>query len=89
MNFALKVNKKINQFELSEIVMSRTEEILNEAKKEINLLTSKKIDYIIITGGIIDSYAFSYLTNLTSIHIPYTVRTIMDGIFWNTTSHIF
>lgn len=42
---------KINQFELSEVVMSRIEEILNEAKKEINLLTSKKIDYIIITGG--------------------------------------
>ena len=44
-------NLKINQFELSEVVMSRLEEILNETKKEINLLTSRKIDYIIITGG--------------------------------------
>lgn len=42
---------KINQFEISEIVSSRLEEILNLAKKEINILTSKRIDYIIITGG--------------------------------------
>lgn len=44
-------SQKINQYEVSEIVESRLEEILNEAKKEINLLTSHKIDYIIITGG--------------------------------------
>lgn len=42
---------KINQFEISEVVSSRIEEILNLAKKEINILTSKEIDYIIITGG--------------------------------------
>lgn len=42
---------RINQYEISEIVSSRLEEILNLAKKEINILTSKKIDYIIITGG--------------------------------------
>lgn len=42
---------KINQFEISEIVSSRLEEILNLAKKEMNILTSKRIDYIIITGG--------------------------------------
>ena len=53
--------KKINQFELSEIVMSRIEEILIEAKKEINLLTSKKIDYIIITGGISNMLGFEYV----------------------------
>jgi len=52
---------KINQFELSEVVMSRTEEILNEAKKEINLLTSKKIDYIIITGGTSNIPGFEYI----------------------------
>ena len=52
---------KINQFEISEIVMSRTEEILNEAKKEINLLTSKKIDYIIITGGTSNITNFEYV----------------------------
>jgi cell division protein FtsA len=42
---------KINQFEISEIVSSRLEEILNLAKKEMNILTTKRIDYIIITGG--------------------------------------
>ncbi|MBP3461391.1 MAG: hypothetical protein J6K21_03170 [Bacilli bacterium] len=42
---------KINQFELSEVVMSRIEEILILARKEINLLTKREVDYIIITGG--------------------------------------
>ncbi len=42
---------KINQFEVSEIVSSRVEEILNLVKKELNILTSKQIDYMIITGG--------------------------------------
>jgi cell division ATPase FtsA len=56
---------KINQFELSEVVMSRTEEILNEAKKEINLLTSKKIDYIIITGGTSNIPGFEYIVKDT------------------------
>ncbi len=54
-------NVKINQFELSEIVMSRLQEILNEAKKEINLLTSRKIDYIIITGGTSNMLGFEYV----------------------------
>ena len=57
----MKNNLKINQFELSEVVMSRLEEILNEAKKEINLLTSKKIDYIIITGGTSNMPGFEYI----------------------------
>ena len=52
---------KINQFEVSEIVMSRLEDILNEAKKEINLLTSRKIDYIIITGGTSNMLGFEYV----------------------------
>lgn len=56
-------NLKINQFELSEIVMSRTEEILNEAKKEINLLTSRKIDYIIITGGTSNMPGFEHVVH--------------------------
>lgn len=43
--------KKINQFELSEIVMSRAEEILTLVKEQINVLTNKDIHYIIITGG--------------------------------------
>jgi cell division protein FtsA len=58
---ALDGNLKINQFEISEVVMSRIEEILNEAKKEINLLTSRKIDYIIITGGTSNMQGFEYV----------------------------
>lgn len=42
---------RINQFEVSEIVMSRIEEILMLARKEINILTKREVDYIIITGG--------------------------------------
>ncbi len=50
----LDINKKsirINQYELSEIVMSRLIEIINLAKKQTSLLTKKEISYIIITGG--------------------------------------
>lgn len=54
-------NLKINQFEASEVIQSRLEEILNEAKKEINLLTSKQIDYIIITGGTSNMPDFEYV----------------------------
>ena len=56
-------NKKINQFEISEVVMARLEHLLTEAKKEINLLTSRKIDYIIITGGTSNMTGFEYVVN--------------------------
>ena len=42
---------KINQYEISEIIYSRIREILELAKKQINLLTKLEISYIIITGG--------------------------------------
>ncbi len=42
----------INQYELTEVVMSRLHEMLNLAKNEINYLTKKEISYIIITGGL-------------------------------------
>jgi len=42
---------KINQKEISEIIKARIEEILKLSEKQINLLTKRKIDYIIITGG--------------------------------------
>ena len=69
---------KINQVEISEIVMSRLEEILNLAKNELNNLTSKQIDYIIITGGVTNTAGFEYLAqeifpnkvNLGVIKIP-------------------
>ncbi|MFA5603310.1 MAG: cell division protein FtsA [Bacilli bacterium] len=53
----------INQFEVSEIVMSRLEEILTLAKKEINVLTNKKIQYIIITGGMSNIAHFQYIVD--------------------------
>lgn len=49
---------KINQFDASEVVMSRLEEILNLAKKQINLLTKKQISYIIVTGGVTETAEF-------------------------------
>ena len=41
----------INQLDLSEIIESRLREILELVKKQINLLTKREIEYIIITGG--------------------------------------
>ena len=49
---------KVNQYSASEIVMSRLEEILNLAKKQINLLTKKQISYIIVTGGVTETAEF-------------------------------
>ena len=50
---------KINQYELSEIIYSRIREILELAKKQINLLTKLEISYIIITGGVSEGNDFS------------------------------
>lgn len=52
---------KINQFEASEIAMSRIEEILTLAKKEINILTTRNVDYVIITGGTSNMAHFDYI----------------------------
>ncbi len=52
---------KINQYDASEIVSSRLEEILKLAKKQINLLTKKEISYIIIAGGTTEISEFKYL----------------------------
>ncbi len=41
----------INQLDLSEIIESRLTEILELSQKQINLLTKREIEYIIITGG--------------------------------------
>lgn len=53
---------KINQYNASEIVNGRLTEILNLAKKQINLLTKKEICYIILTGGITEIPDFDILT---------------------------
>ena len=52
---------KVNQYEISEIVMSRLKEILTLAKKKINYLTKSEISYIIITGGVTETIDFSLL----------------------------
>ena len=50
---------EINQYEVTEVVMSRLHEMLNIAKNEINHLTNKEISYIIITGGLSEFKGFS------------------------------
>ncbi|HQC83865.1 MAG TPA: cell division protein FtsA [Bacilli bacterium] len=49
----------LNQYEVSEVAMSRLQENLNMAKNEINYLTKKEISYIIITGGLTEFKGFS------------------------------
>ena len=49
---------KINQYDASEIVEKRLEELLNLVKKQINLLTKKEISYIIVTGGLTEMVEF-------------------------------
>ena len=51
--------ERVNQFEVTDIVMSRIEEILTLTKKEINLLANRKMDYIIVTGGVSNMEGFS------------------------------
>ena len=52
---------KLNQLEVTEVVMSRLNEILDYAKKQILLLTKKDIEYIIITGGQTEIKSFKNL----------------------------
>ncbi len=52
---------KVNQYDASEIVMARLSEILNLAKKQINLLTNKEISYIMIVGGVTEIGEFKDL----------------------------
>lgn len=52
---------KLNQLEVTEVVQSRMMEILNLAKKQTELLTKKKLDYIIITGGLTEIKSFKNL----------------------------
>ena len=53
-------NIKINQYDASEIMISRLNEILNLVKKQINLLTKKEISYIMFTGGVTETAEFKY-----------------------------
>ena len=53
----------INQLEVSKIIQSRIEEILNLCKKQINILTKKEISYIIVTGGLTENRDFRLILN--------------------------
>lgn len=52
---------KLNQLEVTEVVMSRMIEILEYAKKQILLLTKKDVQYIILTGGLTEIKSFKNL----------------------------
>ena len=52
---------KLNQIEVTEIVMDRIVEILNLARKQILLLTKQNISYIVMTGGLTEIRAFKNL----------------------------
>lgn len=71
---------KINQFEVSEIVMSRIEEILVLARKEINLLTKCNVDYIIITGGTSSMDNFSIVAEDVLGNLPTIGKIRMLGV---------
>lgn len=53
----------INQYDISQVVMSRLTEILKLAKKQSYLLTNREISYIIITGGTSEIPGMSYLVD--------------------------
>ena len=52
---------KLNQLEVTEIIMDRLSEILNYAKKQIALLTKQDISYIVVTGGQTEIKSFKNL----------------------------
>ena len=52
---------KINQYDISAVVISRLHEIFNLIKKQINLLTKKEISYIIFSGGVSELKNFESL----------------------------
>ena len=52
---------KLNQLEVTEVVMSRMVQILEYAKKQIYELTKKDIQYIVLTGGLTEFKSFKNL----------------------------
>ncbi len=56
-------SKKVNQYEVSEVVYARLEQILNSVKSEISTLTNRKLDYIILTGGTSNMTHFNYIAS--------------------------
>ena len=54
-------NIKLNQLEVTEVVMSRIVEIIELAKKQIISLTKKDIQYVVLTGGLTEIKSFKNL----------------------------
>lgn len=52
---------KLNQLEVSEVVMSRMVEILTLAKKQIRKMTTEDIGYVVLTGGLTEIKSFKNL----------------------------
>jgi len=52
---------KLTQFEVSEVVMARLEQILELAKKQILLLTKHSINYLILVGGLTEFKHYRHL----------------------------
>ncbi len=52
---------RLNQIEVTGIVMDRLSEVLDLARKQILLLTKQNISYIVITGGLTEIRAFKNL----------------------------
>lgn len=55
------IKVKLNQYEVSEIIMSKIKEMLEISKKALNDLTKKEISYIIVSGGIVNMPSFDVL----------------------------
>ena len=56
-------NIKINQFEVSELIENRLNEIMDLVKKELANLLDCDVDYILFTGGTSDMDHFDYILN--------------------------
>ena len=54
---------KVNQFEATEVVTSRLDEILELVKNEILSLSGRELDYIVFTGGMSEMTHFELLIN--------------------------
>lgn len=54
---------KINQFEATEVVTNRLDEVLELVKNEILNLSGRELDYIVFTGGMSEMTHFELLVN--------------------------
>ena len=74
------VKMKINQQAASEVVMSRINEILTLAKNELEDLTNKPIQYIIVTGGTSNMLDFEYCVHDTLPSVASKAKVKLIGV---------